>query len=363
MKLKLSVKGESNKYPYSTLAILTFCSLYIILPYFLQAIVGDSFYIYSSSQNSSILPSLYFFLNIVICFAIIIHDLKWHNKINIGKLTTRSYKLLIWLTIIYLIIIALRDIPLKLGGASRTEMLGAISRQLLPGFGFLLLLSFISIIQSHNKKLLLIFCLICFLVDIIHEGKIFTSYALLCMMFYFDDSLIKISLKRIILIGCIGLCFLTMIFFMRASAVGENPFLSVYSLFSEFMGVNATSGWAIEYSNNNLPPDLNDFDTTLRNYYINNVGHGLALSPVAYFIGNFPSYYLVVPLYFGIITLIYLAGNRLIGQYSILILLYNLIHLLRHGPNLFLSKSISQIIFVSILFIWINNYNTNNKPK
>ncbi len=356
MKLKLSGKELSKKYAYSNLIILGFCSLYLIIPYFLQNLVGDDFYIYSSFQNQTLIPTIFFFLCLITSITILTYDLKWHSKIEIGKLSIRSYRQIFFLTVFYLLIIIIRDLPLKLSGASRNEMLGAISSQLLPGFGFLLLLCMIAIIQLHQKKFLIIFCIVCFMVDLVHEGKIFVSYALLCLMFYLDDNRIKLSFKRIIILGCVGLSFLLLIFFMRAFAVGENPLLSVYAFFSEFMGVNATSGWAVEYNHAGLPSDLTDFDMTLRSYYLGSVGHGLALSPVAYFLGNFGSlFYVVTFIYCIIITCVGLIGNRTIGKYSLLVILYNLIHLLRHGPNLFLSKCIFQILFLTLFFMWLNN--------
>ena len=240
-------------------------------------------------------------------------------------------------------------------------MLGAISKQLVPGFGILLLLCMISLIALNNKRYVILFCIICLLVDIVHEGKIFTSYAILCLMFYFDEKGVQISIKRVVTIGMFGLIFLLSIFIMRAYAVGDNNIIGIYSAFSEFMGVNATAGWAIEYASLNLPNDYIDFDAALREYYLKYVGHGLALSPVAYFIGNFHSfYYIAVTSYCIIILFVYLLGSKLIGKYSLLIFMYNIIHLLRHGPNLFLTKSITQIFIISLVFILIYQLDKSN---
>lgn len=355
MKLKIAEREESITYSYSKLILFGFSALYLLFPYLLEYYIGAEFYIYSSYQDITFKYSLIFFSILFLTINLIIIDLRRFNIVKCALPSKRSAKIIIWINIAYLGVICARGLPLRLGGASRDILLELISSQLLPGFGFLFLLCIVAVIYLKDRKYLLLFIAVCFVVDIIHQGKIFTSYAVLSLMFYLDNIRTKISLKRIVLIVSLGFSFLLMIFFMRAISADQNPLLGAYSFFSEFMGVNATNGWAYEYHLTGGNRDLSDFDATLREYYVKDVGHGLALSPVAYFIGNYGDLFFIhVILYFIVVFMIFHISVKFIGKYALVILLYNVIHLLRHGPNLFLSKCMFQLIFIIGLIAILN---------
>ncbi len=360
MKLKLCVRKLWNDYTcrYSLLIILAFSFLYFILPYFLQGIVGDDFYLYSNCQSSTFIYALYFFLLILILFKIIIRNVKKYENISCWPPQKKYAKFIYWLNVLYLCVVILNGLSLRASGATRGALLEAISGQLFPGYGYLFLLSIVIITHLKNNRYLYLFVFICFIVDMIYQGKIFTMYASVVVMFYIDNLRVKINLKRILIIALLGFSFLFIIYTIRAVASGGNVLVDVYSMFSEFMGVNATSGWGMSYYKSGLPFQLSEFDSVLQDYYIQNVGHGLGLSPVAYFLANFGSgwsFFLSTSIYIFIVMIIYLIGSRVLGKYVLLIFLYNFVHLLRHGPNLFLSKSLLQILFLSVIVLLLYN--------
>lgn len=366
MKLRLCVKKRlsnySGSYVRTILIVLSF--LYSIFPYLLQKIVGDDFYIYSSYQSFTILYSLYFLLMLWLVFRALQMKVRKFESINCVHPTKKNIKFFWWMNFSYFGLIIIRGIFARIQGADRTFLLELISSQLFTGYGFILLLVCISVIWLREKKYLCYFVVICFLIDFIYQGKIFTTNVIMVVMFYLDDLRISISVKRLLLIGLLGFGFLFLIFAIRAITTGEESvFLSVYSLFSEFMGVNATVGWGYEYYLFNQPPSFVDFGSTLREYYIEEVGHGLALSPVAYFLANYGisySYFISLFAYFGITYIFYVLSIRIIGRFALFVFMYNYIHLLRHGPDLFLSKSIFHICFLIALILLFNIYKEHN---
>ena len=366
MKLKLCVEKRLNDYScdYVKTIFIAFSLLYLILPYCLYNIVGDDFYIYSSYQSLTVFYSLVFFFLLWLVFGLLQKQVRKFETVNSIPPDRISFKIFFSIDSIYLLVIILRGIQFRLHGADRNYLLEMISSQLVPGYGYLLLLACISVIYLKERKYLFYFVGICFFIDLIYQGKIFTTNAVMVTMFYLDDLRIKISIKRLCYIGLVGFGFLFMIFAIRAVASGENVFVSVYSLFSEFMGVNATIGWGYEYFSSNQPPALLDFDFILREYYIDEVGHGLALSPVAYFIGNFGTtypYFFSLFLYLGIIYILYFLSIKVLGRYALFVFMYNYIHLLRHGPDLFLFKSFLHTLFLVLVILLFNNYQEQKK--
>ena len=64
------------------------------------------------------------------------------------------------------------------------------------------------------------------------------------------------SMRKLLLIGLLGFSFIFTIFTLRALSSGGFFLVDVYSIFSEFMGVNATIGWGYEYNMANSPMAL-----------------------------------------------------------------------------------------------------------
>lgn len=360
MKLKLSAYKPSSdySYKYSITIITLFSALYFIIPYLLEPFVGDDFYVYSHYQSETFIYSLFCFISLIFCTYIVTQKAEHFTNIACPRPSLQTCKIIFWLNFIYLIKIIL--IGILANGADRITLLGLISKQLFPGYGYILLLVLISIIHIKRDKYLFLFFSTCVIIDILYHGKIFSTYALMLTMFYLDDKKIKLTIRRLLLIGVLGITFLFSIFIIRAITSGSGFILNIYSFFSEFIGVNATIGWGYEYTENNLPPSFTEYDSVLQNYYIQEVGHGLALSPVAYFLGNFGhkfSFFIGWTLYILLLLIIYSITIRFIGRYALLILLYNFIHLLRHGPDIFLSNSITQSIFLIAILIAFSSIN------
>lgn len=365
MKLKKSESKKLKKYSYSysKTVLIIFAFLYLILPIFLQKVVGDDFYIYSKFQSFVTVSSIFFFFLICLLVFYVSRIAKGKYRVNIRPPDNKSYLFFYWANIIYMFLIIIRGFILRLNGISRIELLSSLSSQLIPGYGYLLLLSCIATLHINKRFNLILFILLSLLIDITYQGKIFSTNAFMLLMFYLDINYVKMSIKRLCAIGGIGLFFLFVIFAIRAMASGGNLFVDVYSFFSEFMGVHATIGWGYDYNQANMPMRLTHFDEVLQNYYMGSVGHGLALSPVAYFIGNFGIYNIPISiLYTILLILIYYTFSLFLGRFTLYVFMYNFIHLLRHGPNIFLQKSISHMLLLSIILIIFCNYviNKNN---
>jgi hypothetical protein len=315
---------------------------------FTQGILGEDFYIFSTYQFSVSKYTYIFFIEIVFLFVLIFNKVSKSHTEVFPPVNKNICRLIIYLCIIYETIIIIRGIPLRIRGATRLELLDSISEQLIPGYGYLLLLASIFVIYLKNNRILIFFIIVGFIIDIIYHGKIFAFNSLMVVMYYLDFRGIKVSFKRLVLIGLIGISFLVFINFLRGSSLAR---LTVYTFFSEFIGVNATIGWAYEYQRYDMPKMLVNYDKILEDYYYNASKHGLALSPVAYFVGNFHQvYFLAISIYFAVVYAIYSITANIIGRLSLFLFMYDFIHLLRHGPNLFLTKSTAHIFVVIIIF-------------
>lgn len=361
----LYVKERSKSYScnYSRTILIVFAFLYLVFPLFIQPIVGEEFYIYSCYQYHATYYSLLFFVGIVLLLYCLSRCVNKYPYVSCPLPDKISLKFFYWINILYFFKMIICGIPLRLAGASRLELLMSISSQLVTGYGYILLLAFISLLCLKDRKYIILFAICCLCLDLIYQGKIFSGNLVMVLMFYLDDLRVKMSIRRLLLIGLLGFCFLFAIFTLRALSSGGILLVDVYSLFSEFMGVNATIGWGYEYNMVNAPASLIDFDAILQDYYFEDVGHGLALSPAAYFIGNFGNKYLIaVLLFFILIAIIYSVSSMIIGRYTLLVFMYNYLHLMRHGPNLFLSKSITHLSFL-IIVLYIFQCYKNNKSK
>lgn len=366
MKLKLCEKKHWNDYTcnYCKAIIFAFSFLYFVLPYPLQQVVGDEFYLYSGHQSATFAYSVCFFIFILFVFQRLVSQVKKYENVSC-KPPKKKYSIFVyWVNFAYLCYVVFNGLLLRASGASRGMLLEVISSHLFPGYGYILLLSCIIVIYLKEKFYLYFLVIICFVVDFVYQGKIFTMYAFMVVMFYIDDLRISINLRRLLMSGILGFSFLFLIFSVRSLANEGDVFVDIYSLFSEFMGVNATSGWGYSYYLSHQPSQLIAFDFALMDYYRTDVGHGLGLSPVAYFLGNFgpnQGYILSMITYLCIIFFVYTIGIRVLGKYALFVFLYNYVHLLRHGPNLFLSKSIMHVFFLIVIVLILYNNKINRK--
>jgi hypothetical protein len=352
-------------FSYSLAVVIAFLFLYFILPVGIEYIVGDDFFIYSSSQNIANIA------NTIVGFILFMLLLRIFRKSKISphvnSLPPDKYTIsfFFYLNLCYFLIIFFRGLLAISQGMGRMDLLLVINSLLLPGYGYLLLLASVAVIHLKKSKLLLLFVLLSFLIDFVYNGKIFSANAVMVLVFYLDNARVKFSFTRILLIGLSGFGFIVMIFLLRAISSGvEDNVIGLYSFFSEFMGVNASVGWSYEYLHDGLPMDLFDFGATLQNYYENSVGFGLALNPAAYFVGNFGSYYFAVAIFYAyIVYLIYCISSSLLGRYALFVLMYDLIHLLRHGPDVFILKFFTHSLFLVIVLLILKNHISSRNDK
>jgi hypothetical protein len=342
-------------YSYSILAISGFGFPYFILPLFLQNIVGQDFYIYSKYQSSVYFENIFFY-SFLLIFLILLSSKMLYKPWILNRPSKAVNYIVIFLTFFYLFIVFYHGFALNRAGLAREELLEIISSQLVPGFGYLLLGCFFSILRINKVYLLAAFAALALSLDVAYQGKIFVTNALMLTMFFLDNRKVKLTIFRAIGFAAIGFGFMAFIFLLRSFHAGEgNAAVGVYTYFSEFMGVNASSGWAKEYEIAGGATGFFDFDPVLQKYYIGSVGHGLAISPVAYFIGNFGSYfYLAVILYFVGLFFMFYFSSYVLGRFCFFIFLYNLIHLLRHGPDIFFYKCFLQIVAAVVLVLFFN---------
>lgn len=358
---------QSYSFSYSILILIGLAFLYLVLPLVLQYLVGEEFYIFSKYQFSVASASAFFFLSLSAMILLLSKKVKITTYLGLSRPSDRLCKLIFLLNFAYLIIVLVRGILLRSNGISREELLNVVSSQLIPGYGYLLLITSLCIIYLKDKWYLAAFLVLAFSIDIVYQGKIFATVGLMITMFYLDNTKYRFSVWRILMLALCGFGFLTLIFVIRSiNAEGGTPnddLVTVYTFFSEFMGVNATAGWGYEYFSLHLPRNLFNFDPVLQKYYLSSVGHGLAISPVGYLFGNFGNYYILAAIVYLICVFgLFYISSKIIGRYVIFVFMYNYIHLLRHGPDIFLYKCVLQIIFLTFVITFIKVI-TNNKRK
>ena len=141
---------------------------------------------------------------------------------------------------------------------------------------------------------------------------------------------------------------------MRISLAGDDlskDMLRFAYLFgSEFLGVQASIGWAMEYFSEGYPASFWAFGATLQDFYKSSVGHGLATSPGAFLrrISAVRGYFFSI-VSCAIMAMLFRICIRVVGWIVYLILAINFQHFLRHGIDVFLGKVIFQMIFVFLL--------------
>ena len=127
-------------------------ALYLVIPIFVYMGIGEDFYIYSSSQSlvNYISVLCFFALNIFILFLLKIAA-KPPKFILFVKMSAST--VIIYVNYVLMLLILVVGIKLRASGAGRPELLESISNPIVPGFGFILLLSCISCVLNKRKIL------------------------------------------------------------------------------------------------------------------------------------------------------------------------------------------------------------------
>jgi hypothetical protein len=342
-------------YSFSKFALYGFGFLYLILPIGIQYFIGANFYLYSNSQHLQNFASIFSY--IILCFFVFLatKSLNSMTHKNTAK-NTPDFSIFVYINYLLVLNIIVTGLILRINGAGRMELVEALHADLFPGYSLILLAAVLSSILRKNSFHLGAFTVLSIAIDFIYMGKLYSFISFMAWVFYLDINQVKITYSKAFILAILGFGFLFAIFFSRSFVTdGEISIISAYSIFSEFLGVNASIGWAAEYSNNSLPIQLNDFSTALEPTFIAQVGHGLALSFPAYFIGNFGVYWVpFMLLYFLIVFISIYLANKNLGPILIFVILYNYQHLMRHGPDIFIYKILFQIVFLLTIFNYKN---------
>lgn len=258
--------------------------------------------------------------------------------------------------IFYSLLLILYGQQLRASGASREDLLVGMDKFLLPGMSLLLLGSSIFVVAKAKQWQFYGLFLIFLLIDVTYNGKIFSFIALILFFMRIDyaGSTTLTIIKAFALWAFLGVSILMLSGLARISLAGDNlstDAIGIAYLFgSEFLGVQASIGWGIDYFSQANPQSFWAFGATLENFYKTSVGHGLATSPGAFFEANFGSGGPFVALIVCVVSLIaFRLCVRSLGWIAYLVVAINFQHFLRHGIDVFTSKVITQMIFASIV--------------
>ena len=258
--------------------------------------------------------------------------------------------------IVYSVLLILYGQQLRTSGASREDLLGGMDEFLLPGMSLLLLGSSIFAVSKANRWQFYSLFFIFLLIDVTYNGKIFSFIALILFFVRIDcaDSTTRTIIKAFAFWAVFGVSMLLLSGLTRISLAGDDLTINAigiaYLFGSEFLGVQASIGWGVDYFAKGYPQTFWTFGATLEQFYKSSVGHGLATSPGAFFEANFGSGgpFMAI-LACGISLMVFRLSARSLGWVAYLVVAINFQHFLRHGIDVFMSKVISQMIFAIII--------------
>jgi len=315
------------------------------------------FYIYSPSQSAGDVYSALTGIFMLLWVHLLIPKTSLRYSRLVDEIaTSRIFRGLYIFFFIYIILLGCYGLMLRMGGASRDELLDGMDNFLLPGMSYLLLSAAVVSVAAHSHRRLLAMVVGCVIVDMIFNGKIFSFLAAGMIFFRMDyvDLPAKTRNRIWAFVLIMGPLLLFIIGLSRISLAGaslELDLLAVlYTFASEFLGVEASAGWALDYYNSGQSAPLLTFAASLQDSYIAEIGHGLALSPVAFFLGNFGEYGVLL-LVVSMLVLAFLAraARPAFTWVIFLIIALNFQHFMRHGFNVFIIKIVTQAAFFYIV--------------
>lgn len=336
----------------SSALIYILISAYFFVPALLAHYFPDGFYIFTGQpwdqSNIVIIYGIFF----IIFFYLAVPTQRTKVIIPTGFL--EKIFIFIWfITIILLSLLLIYGIKLRMTvGPDRLILLEAVHIVAFHGFGLILILALYYISVAKNSLFFGITLALFILLDLVFMGKMFVFLCVSMALFRCDLYQKKSSYLPLLSAGTLSFLFILLIFFVRQFAADGNTVstgLTLYSAFSEFLGVFATVGWAnanqgsIHLTYNVVP----EFQLL----YFDAVGHGLALHPLAYFISVFGEWWqLAIILYSTIVYSVMLFLNRIIGGAVIFVVILNYQHFVRHGPDIFLKNIVVECL---LLFIFL----------
>lgn len=328
--------------------LLAITIAYFFVPVVVYPLVGDDFYVYSSRQSQTIGMTVIF----GIATSLFVLGVTRSGRAPPVPGETLLYQLggVYYITLAHATGLAIYGAYLRGQGLDRFELLEAQTALLFPGFGPICLLGCVHAIFSATWRKLLLLTLVFVLTDIMFMGKIFTFIAAGALAVRWDRSGRDFRLLHAIVFVFAGALFVASVYALRALSGDQSVLIDFYTFFSEFIGVQASVGWAMQFYGSTASAggaSLFNFVLTLDEYYYDIVGHGLALSPVAYFYGLFGPLWL--PLAASYLLLAYVwfrVAWASLGYVALFLLAYNYQHLMRHGVDIFTMKVLTQTLFL-----------------
>lgn len=324
--------------------------VYTLLAALVAGILPPSFYTFSSENQEGLTLVWISFPFLLISFFIFIVFNKWMGRQDVpSRLLYQVSKICCVLAVLHwMMLIGFGILARFVLNMSRGELLTFQHSFLISGTSFVYILAFIHICRFSSGRLFWTICFCFLLIDFLYMGKKFVFYLIALFLFRFDCCAYKKTLKPVFFALTGGLAFAVAIYFVRATVSGGVTVLDLYALFAEFVGVVSTVGFAIQYG-----PNIDgvwSIVSKLQPYYLNQVGHGLALHPIAYFVVVGGEYWLLA-LVFYLLTLGALTWiiSMLIGDLALLLVLVNIIHFFRHGPDIFIFQLLTQSIVVILV--------------
>lgn len=332
---------------------------YFIMPVPVSEIIFENnFYIYSKLQEKANTLSLLY--GVIFIFWVLLLFRKNPPSLNCSA----STKLVSWIglrvayfaMLVYALLVLIYGQKLRVMGASRADLLDGMDDFLFPGMSLLLMIASVFCVAKASRLQFYSIFLTFLLVDITYNGKIFSFLAMILFFLRLDYAhpSRKTILKAFGLWGVLGVLMLLLSGLMRMTLAGDDlnsDVVGVAYLFgSEFLGVQASIGWAMEYFAQGYSTVFWAFGSTLQDFYNSSVGHGLATSPAAFFEANFGSAGPFLAIFGCCIALIsFRISERVLGWVAYLIVAINFQHFLRHGIDVFLGKVIFQMIFAIVI--------------
>jgi len=332
---------------------------YFILPALVSEIIfHNEFYIYSRLQGEANILSLFYGVIFIFWVHLLFRkEVSSHNcRVSIRLVNWMGLRVAYFAMLVYALLVFIYGQKLRVVGASRAELLDGMDDFLFPGMGLLLMLASVFCVAKASRLQFYSIFLAFLLVDMTYNGKIFSFLAL--VLFFLRLDYAHPSRSTIIkAFGFWGVLGVLMLFFsglMRMTLAGDDfnsDVVGVAYLFgSEFLGVQASIGWAMEYFSQGYSNIFWAFGSTLQDFYNSSVGHGLATSPAAFFEANFGSLGPFAAIFGCCIALIsFRVGERVLGWVAYLIVAINFQHFLRHGIDVFLGKVIFQMTFAIVI--------------
>lgn len=352
----MSINQKSLSNQINFIVLLFF--IYFIFPISGEYILGSDFYIFSYSESQSKYLAIFaFFISLIFLHFIYITSKKSINSNKtIHSLSKKILKLHFHLFLLFILVLSINGIYQRLIiSADRNFLLSNLHEFLVSGVSFLFIGALVYITRFLTKKYIFILIAIFIMLDFLYLGKKFSFYAIALLLFYFDTNKNLMPTKNHLLyIGFFGIAVIITTSTLRAIAADDQTdiyrqLFSFYSYTSEFIGVYASIGHAID-SSSILHGAYFNVDRLLADLYLDDIGHGLALHSIAYFIVLSKTYWwFFYILYFVFLVFLIRLFSMAIGNLIILLIIVNSVHFFRHGPDIFLYQIIQQSIYITLI--------------